>query len=104
MAFMKSRFQVIKPTRFVVQMHPPLWLVRRCDFLELRVDFQSLGGRLNHVIREKSSTNQNPYTPIPTDAHTDHAPQISGRHKPTDHLCSAKEDAEILRAPLPTIY
>jgi len=46
-----------------------------------------------------------PIKPLyPPDAHTDHAPQISGRHKPTDHLCSAKEDAEILRAPLPTIY
>ena len=41
----------------------------------------------------------------PTDhAPTDHAPQISGQRKPTDHLCSAKEAAEILRAPLPTIY
>ena len=47
--------------RFAVQMHPSLWLVRGCDFRGLRGDFQSLGGRLNHVTSEKSSTNQNPY-------------------------------------------
>lgn len=38
------------------------------------------------------------------DSPVDHAPQISGRFKSESELCSAKEAAEILRAPLPTIY
>lgn len=38
------------------------------------------------------------------DAPTDHAPKPTGKRQATDHLCSAKEAAEILRAPLPTIY
>ena len=38
------------------------------------------------------------------DAPSEHTSHISGQRKSTDHLCNAKEAAEILRAPLPTIY
>jgi len=58
--------------------------------------------QIHHVVSEQRTPNLIAMK-LP-DGPTDHTTRISGQRQSTDYLCNAKEAAEILRAPLPTIY